>query len=302
MEHGLLPIRLHPYIILALVGLCDDNGKLTVSFDELSDILSDEFKELINFKTYVNMCRHSDDIFTPDLITLSDGNTYSISSCNITTAKSYHYLANEVLRKKYAEMKLRFDIWYILHVKVGNTKNIKYFLNSILNYSFITPDLIDTMLHGTQMKLDDILGYIVDEQKVDVDDEKYTKLVIRALKELCVDHCSFETRCIEFWCGTCKTFSGEDVKKFKLIIKNTDSSYTMPNMTPVKANTCTRTLYVPHYTTDINDSERDELRKFFKIDIDDTNILKLIIKKRLYDSIITGLDISREGGHGFHFS
>ena len=242
----------------------------------------------------------------------------------------HHYLITNDDINQYVSKIIRFDIWYKLHKNLKVYETMKKYLKKLLehNYKYLTFNMIYDVLNGKHINIEEILSklkidncatkyfttninniynspYSLTNQVTIESHEKNPLIKIisistdeiknnityrisssfrKAVIELCCEYKDFGNNFLEFWYGT--IVHCEDTLKPHLIICNMD--YNFLNHTQIKVASCFFKIYIPAYSID---NELIDMNDFKDFNFDNENILKSIIKKRLYESVIIGYDM-----------
>jgi len=334
-----LSVTLDPSIIFYLSSMCDNFGRLHSKFDYdfLSKTLPENIKKNMQFEVYDNMYKYPQSKIISDIIII-DGNYYCIESCSklgnfSNSVFKYHNLVSNKDLKKYISNLIRFNVWYILHKNILSYESMRQKILWIMkSHKIWSPYSLNNLLHGDLINIEDLLSkldffcnatkYYTDDIKkiyntnyisnniTHLQHEKYKNIKIikidltikniifkeyisctkDAIRELSNEYKDFYNKLLEFWYGT--TVKNTEINPI-ITITNMGS---IMNLSPIQASTCSFKMYIPLYSTSVELIDENEFNK------NEPNILKSIIKKRLYDSVITGFDLLKKCNKGFSYS
>jgi hypothetical protein len=332
-----LSITLDPLIILVLANICNPKGKLLVKYSLLKHMLSDQLCKLIDCKKYDLMIDYVQSKTMNDVIMINN-TYYSLKHCceinELKNKKMYLITKQDCI--DYVDIKFKFDVWYSLQHIIHIVCNMNDFFREIIpdeKQSLLTANVIFEMLHGVPITIDTIVDNLIVKEcanklyttngnncttsslggsytihsdnkniriyTIDHKSQDLKSNIIDAIQFLKNEYDDFEKKLIEFWYGT-SVMSANDTSKPTIVIKDLD--YKLLNKTPVSSATCFFTLYVPSYSIDVGILDVDELKTFFKDKYNSQPAMKLLLIKRLYDSVITGYDILQKSNLLFNVS
>jgi len=263
-----------------------------IPFSDWNILLNDQMKRQIDFKKYEAMYKYPQSNYVSSLVK-RNGKLWNIDTFNQYDRKDDVYKISTKDNANYNKY-----VGNIISIDCIDkiNKNYESFRDGFLsiageNIKMFTPSILYELINGRLYTIADLLTKTSFETKVYDCDHIFT-----LIEELCKEHKEFENLFIRFWCGS-DNIPYEFTPKIQEIMRNEE----LKNKAPIVARTCFYALQIPIY--DKNEIDLKELRDFYNRNtFRNSDLIYLLIKKRMYDSVMHGYEILKTTGDAFTLS